>query len=147
VVEGRRNEFARFPAFQDPARRARIPDPQDERTVRRSTLDWRAPARPEPRRRRAWTRRLLRLRQREVVPLLAHGPIEGSATRLGATGLAAEWSFAGGATLRLVANLGAAPCPVPAGRAAAGRLLAAVGPANAGERALGPWHVAYYLAE
>ena len=145
VVEGRRKEFARFPAFRDPARRARIPDPQDEGTVRRSTLEWRTLARPEPRRRLAWTRRLLRLRQREVVPLLARGPITGSATRLGATGLTAEWSFPGGTTLRLVANLGAAPCPVPPGWAVAGRRLAAVGPASAG--ALGPWHVAYYLAE
>ncbi|MBI2159079.1 MAG: malto-oligosyltrehalose trehalohydrolase [Candidatus Rokubacteria bacterium] len=145
VVEGRRKEFARFPAFRDPARRTRIPDPQDEATVRRSTLEWRTLARPEPRRRLAWTRRLLRLRQREVVPLLAQGPITGRATRLGATGLTAEWSFAGGATLRLVANLGAAPCPVPPGWAPAGRRLAAVGSASAG--ALGPWHVAYYLAE
>ena len=50
-----------------------------------------------------------------------------------------------GTTLRLVANLGAASCPVPPGWAPAGRRLAAVGPASAG--ALGPWHVAYYLAE
>ncbi len=39
VTEGRRQEFAAFPAFRDPARRARIPDPQDEATFRRSKLD------------------------------------------------------------------------------------------------------------
>jgi maltooligosyltrehalose trehalohydrolase len=39
VTEGRRQEFAAFPAFRDPARRARIPDPQDETTFRRSKLD------------------------------------------------------------------------------------------------------------
>ena len=34
VVEGRRQEFARFPAFHDQAARERIPDPQAEATFR-----------------------------------------------------------------------------------------------------------------
>jgi maltooligosyltrehalose trehalohydrolase len=41
VTDGRRREFGRFAAFADPAARARIPDPQDERTFRESRLDWR----------------------------------------------------------------------------------------------------------
>ena len=45
VREGRRKEFARFPAFRDPAPRARIPDPNAEDTFRRSRLDWTASAR------------------------------------------------------------------------------------------------------
>ena len=40
VTEGRRREFAAFRAFADPSRRARIPDPQDGATFRRSHLDW-----------------------------------------------------------------------------------------------------------
>ncbi|WP_236515671.1 alpha-amylase family glycosyl hydrolase [Sandaracinus amylolyticus] len=40
VSEGRRAEFAEFPAFRDPAARARIPDPQDQRTFERGKLDW-----------------------------------------------------------------------------------------------------------
>jgi maltooligosyltrehalose trehalohydrolase len=40
VTEGRRKEFAGFSAFQDPARRALIPDPQAEATFRRSKLDF-----------------------------------------------------------------------------------------------------------
>jgi maltooligosyltrehalose trehalohydrolase len=39
VTEGRRNEFAGFPAFRDPDRRARIPDPQADATFLRSRLD------------------------------------------------------------------------------------------------------------
>jgi maltooligosyltrehalose trehalohydrolase len=39
VTEGRRNEFAHFSAFSDPARRHSIPDPQSEATFRRSMLD------------------------------------------------------------------------------------------------------------
>jgi len=45
VTDGRRREFARFAAFADPATRARIPDPQDERTFRTSRLDWHERAR------------------------------------------------------------------------------------------------------
>jgi maltooligosyltrehalose trehalohydrolase len=41
VTEGRRKEFADFAAFASPAARAGIPDPQSERTFRRSRLAWR----------------------------------------------------------------------------------------------------------
>jgi maltooligosyltrehalose trehalohydrolase len=40
VTEGRRNEFAGFAGFNDPARRRAIPDPQEEVTFCRSRLDW-----------------------------------------------------------------------------------------------------------
>jgi maltooligosyltrehalose trehalohydrolase len=40
VSAGRRQEFARFAAFSDPAVRETIPDPQAEATFLRSRLDW-----------------------------------------------------------------------------------------------------------
>jgi maltooligosyltrehalose trehalohydrolase len=40
VTEGRREEFASFAAFADPARRARIPDPQAESTFEQSRVSW-----------------------------------------------------------------------------------------------------------
>ena len=40
VTEGRRKEFAEFSAFQDPAKRALIPDPQALATFTASKLDW-----------------------------------------------------------------------------------------------------------
>lgn len=40
VTEGRRKEFRLFSAFNDPAARERIPDPQAESTFRRSILEW-----------------------------------------------------------------------------------------------------------
>jgi len=40
VTEGRRKEFAEFSDFQDPAKRALIPDPQAVRTFTDSKLDW-----------------------------------------------------------------------------------------------------------
>ncbi|MGD8875115.1 MAG: malto-oligosyltrehalose trehalohydrolase, partial [Gammaproteobacteria bacterium] len=46
VVAGRRQEFAQFPQFSDPAARRRIPDPLDSATFRQSVLDWTACERP-----------------------------------------------------------------------------------------------------
>ena len=40
VTEGRRREFADFPAFSDEQARLRIPDPQAESTFARSRLQW-----------------------------------------------------------------------------------------------------------
>jgi len=45
VTEGRRTEFGAFQAFQDPAQRERIPDPQAPETFERSRLDWSEPQR------------------------------------------------------------------------------------------------------
>ncbi len=62
VRDGRRGEFARFAAFQDPAARERIPDPLAEGTFRQSVLRWEE-------RDEAWLayyRELLALRAREI---------------------------------------------------------------------------------
>jgi malto-oligosyltrehalose trehalohydrolase len=62
VRDGRRGEFARFAAFQDPAARERIPDPLAESTFRQSVLRWEE---QDP----AWLayyRELLALRAREI---------------------------------------------------------------------------------
>jgi len=147
VTEGRRREFARFPAFADPASRARIPDPQDESTVRRSMLDWTALTRAGHRGHRTWMRRLLRLRQRVIVPLLRRDLVGARTLRAGDTGLVVEWTFASGARLTLTANLGPKPVVAPTGpTTAARRLLALDAGASDGGR-FGPWHVAYYLTE
>jgi maltooligosyltrehalose trehalohydrolase len=45
VTEGRRKEFAEFSEFRDPAKRARIPDPQALATFTNSRLDWTEPHR------------------------------------------------------------------------------------------------------
>ena len=47
VTSGRRDEFASFAAFADPAQRARIPDPQEQDTFERSRLPWQELQRPE----------------------------------------------------------------------------------------------------
>jgi len=146
VVEGRRAEFARFPDFADPAARGQIPSPEDETTFRRSVLHWEALTRPGHRERHEWIRGLLDLRRREIAPRLKNarpGPARGD--RLGETGLAVEWALGDGATLRVVANLGARPLRVaPAAR---GRCLIESEPVKAASSGLPSWYVAYHLAE
>ncbi len=66
VREGRREEFARFAAFRDPAARETIPDPQAPETFARSRLDWDERAREPHRSTLELYRRLLALRRSEA---------------------------------------------------------------------------------
>ena len=62
VTEGRRKEFAGFPAFSDPDARERIPDPQSAETFERSRLRWEELAAPAHAAVLSLYRRLLSLR-------------------------------------------------------------------------------------
>ncbi|MDB5591217.1 malto-oligosyltrehalose trehalohydrolase [Enterovirga sp.] len=116
VREGRRAEFARFPEFQDPAARDRIPDPTQPETFLSAKLDWSALERAPHREWLDWYRAILRVRRDKVVPLLDERSSGGSYELTGQGGLHAEWQLRGGARLRLAAHLGsgAAGEPVPA---------------------------------
>jgi malto-oligosyltrehalose trehalohydrolase len=108
VTEGRRREFARFGRFSDPAARNAIPDPNDPRTFERSRLDWACIEHAPHDRWLALYRRLLRRRQRHVVPRLAG--MRGHAGRFGvldAAALSAEWRLGDGSTLTIWLNLAA----------------------------------------
>lgn len=101
VREGRRAEFARFPAFSDPGSRETIPDPLAESTFRASKLQW-DKADPEV---QDWYRRILTARRDRIVPLL-HGIRQGGQARsLGGRAVEVIWPVDGGGTLRLIANL------------------------------------------
>jgi malto-oligosyltrehalose trehalohydrolase len=113
VREGRRREFASFAAFSDPARRAKIPDPNAPETFERS--------RPQgdPKRgaeRHTLYRKLLSLRQQHLVPRL-QGATSIGAQAIGPSAVVARWRFGDSAVLTLAANLGPQPCRLdrPAG--------------------------------
>ena len=145
VSEGRRREFARFPEFADPATRARIPDPQAESTFKRSVLDWRHATAAVHKDWFEFHQALLALRARAIAPLLEGEPGQvGSWKARGEAALEVAWTFPTG-TLRLVANLGAAPVPHEGPGADWGRRLYAQ--ALPSEWSTLPrWSVAFYLA-
>src|SRR5450432_3575049 len=106
VTEGRRDEFARFERFEDPASRCAIPDPNSVITFERSTLDWSSIDDPYYREWIDLYRQLLGLRRERIVPLLKVSPkFEAGYELLGDRGLSARWKSATGATLHLSANL------------------------------------------
>jgi maltooligosyltrehalose trehalohydrolase len=101
VREGRRREFAKFPDFSDPKRRAEIPDPNDPSTFERS--------RPQPHpedaaSRRALYRRLLEIRRTEIVPRL-RGARAIAASSIGLLAVRASWRLGDGAVLSVLVNL------------------------------------------
>ena len=111
VREGRRREFAKFPAFADPDARAKIPDPNAKSTFEAS--------RPEPGRdAAAWTeliRHLLAVRRREIIPGLTDCRALGAST-LGPAAVHALWRLGGGQILNLAVNLGDAAVVLAAAR-------------------------------
>jgi malto-oligosyltrehalose trehalohydrolase len=149
VREGRRREFAAFPAFRAPDARRRIPDPGDPETFRMGVLDRRRAAVTRGAAERLeWTRTLLAVRRREIVPRLRGTPggsgvfeeLPGGALRVG-------WTLGDGAQLGLLARLAPQPwrgtpislpgrtlCETPSGAAAA-----------AAEGRLPPWSVLFAL--
>ncbi len=112
VTEGRRREFARFPAFSDSTARARIPDPDDPATFAAAVLDWHELERAEHREWLELHRELLALRRREIAPRLGHlSGDQGDFRMLGARALEAHWRLGDGSRLTLLANLDDQPLP------------------------------------
>ncbi len=148
VREGRRREFERFPAFRDPAARARIPDPNAETTFRSAVLDWAARNAAPHAQRLALYRDLLARRAAKIVPHLpALVPGAAQHERVGAAGIVVRWPLEDGGALVLCANPGAAPVAgfEPSGP---GRTLYETPDAAAalGRGELPPWGVVWRLA-
>ena len=99
VDAGRREEFKSFDAFQDEARRARIPAPNAPSTFTASV-----PARSGPDH-AEWMTALLRLRHEHIVPGLP-GCRSAGAEALGQGAVRAAWTLGTGQVLTIVLNLG-----------------------------------------
>jgi malto-oligosyltrehalose trehalohydrolase len=145
VTDGRRREFAAWPAFSDPALRERIPDPQNPRTMRRSTLRWDERDDGDHAAMLKLHTELLALRAGLIVPRLATGAYGEGYQLLAPAAFRVKWRFGDGARLGLVANLGAEPATVS--YAVAGvRIYDAGGvPARAEDAVLAPWSAAWFL--
>jgi maltooligosyltrehalose trehalohydrolase len=104
IRDGRRREFAKFPEFNDPGKRARIPDPNDSATFAASRTDVGiADAYVRER-----TRRLIELRKRIVVPWLDKKSTRRAAT-IGRRALHAIWQRDDASRLHLCINFGEEP--------------------------------------
>ena len=113
VREGRRAEFAKFPEFQDPQQRQKIPDPQSPSTFASAKLDWTLPERSPHRDWCSWYQGVLAARRSHIVPRLA--AMRGNAGRftvLGRSAVHVNWLLADGDELHLIANLSEEPLAV-----------------------------------
>ena len=119
VTRGRRQEFARFERFRDPAAQASIPDPNDPKTFAASKLPWGELERAPHSEWLALHRELLALRHRMIVPHLAGARSGGEFHIESGTVLRVQWMLSDGLRLHLVANFAAAasgPVTMPPGR-------------------------------
>jgi malto-oligosyltrehalose trehalohydrolase len=145
VRDGRRREFAKFPAFTDPGVRERIPDPNDAATFERSRLDWSEAEREGHADHLQYCRELLAVRRDVLVPRLAAARVKDAHYDTTDGLLHVSWRLADNAALTLLANLRAdTSAPVTAPR---GRMLHSTHP-HVGDDAVRPgWFVAWYLAD
>ncbi|HGL4257039.1 malto-oligosyltrehalose trehalohydrolase [Burkholderia dolosa] len=118
VREGRRREFAAFPAFADPAHRDTIPDPNDVATfVRSSPGHATAAAWPDADAWRRFYRSALTVRAALVTPHLPGARalgVELLANDGDPHALVARWRLGDGSTLTIALNLGARDAVLPA---------------------------------
>jgi maltooligosyltrehalose trehalohydrolase len=140
VREGRRTEFASFPAFADEALRALIPDPSELSSYSNSVV----PAMSDDPESAVWLTRmqeLLALRRTEIVPRLP-GCRSLGAEAIGPAAVLARWRMGGqgaGAVLSMIINLAdeeLVPEKAVLDRAGIGRVLYATD-GCAGQLALG----------
>jgi maltooligosyltrehalose trehalohydrolase len=101
VRHGRREEFAKFSAFSDPAKRERIPDPNAEQTFVDSIPK---PTNDDADYWRDWIKTLLGARQNQIVPRLAGTRAIGAAA-IGAAAVVARWRMGDGKVMTMAINL------------------------------------------
>jgi malto-oligosyltrehalose trehalohydrolase len=143
VRKGRREEFSRFPQFQDPEQRETIPDPQAEETFLSAKLDWDETVQPRQSEWLDWYRRILAARKQFIEPIrefIQHG----ATFEVLASGyVCVQWQ-SGLRTLKLQANLSDAPV---AGSPILSSVFWKEGAIDDGGRLLQPWTVVWSMEQ
>jgi maltooligosyltrehalose trehalohydrolase len=143
VRTGRRQEFARFPEFQDPQMRERIPDPQAPETFASAKLDWNELSTQSHAAWHEWYRRVLAVRRTHIVPRLPR--IGGAAARsevIAPLAVRVCWNVGDEEELVLLANL--CHTEAPGISEPEGQILWREGPPPETSR-LAPWTVIWAL--
>jgi maltooligosyltrehalose trehalohydrolase len=108
VTQGRREEFAKFAKFNSASERERIPDPNAQDTFLESKLDWRSVEQAEHAGWLDFFRKLLSIRQREIVPLIpALSVVQDKPSYCDGRSLSIDWIHPDGTLLELRANFSA----------------------------------------
>jgi 1,4-alpha-glucan branching enzyme len=146
VRDGRRREFARFPAFADPRVRKRIPDPNDPATFAHSKLDWNEAEQDSNDDHVQFCRKLLEVRRQAIAPRVDGASVGHASYAVTSEGpLQVSWQLADGAQLLLVANLRSDSAEPPSS-VPIGTLLHSTHPRVPDDAAKPGWFVAWYLA-
>ncbi len=140
VREGRRAEFAKFPEFQNPEQRERIPDPTAESTFLSAKLHWDDIDRGAHGEWQRFYKDLIAVRHAEIIPRLEKST-SGRFDILGPSAVRVQWVLGDESTLTLHANLSAAA--VAGSAVGEGRKLWSVG--DVSDKAFGAWSVVWTL--
>lgn len=143
VTRGRRSEFSRFPEFQDPEQRERIPNPQARETFEMAKLDWNEILDSGHREWLLWYREIIEARRKSVLPLIPSIRSGGKWEILGDGAVLVHWR-AEYVDLVLAANLSnlqIGGLPLPAS------LIWQEGERPEPGGALQPWTVLWWTAE
>jgi maltooligosyltrehalose trehalohydrolase len=141
VRNGRRAEFAKFPEFRDPERRKRIPDPTAPETFMSAKLGWNEAEQGTHAEWLSLYRKLLSLRQAEIIPRLKG--IQGNSGQhelLGNGAVLVKWTLGDGSRLTLAANLSDKPLKA---QRPGGREIFSIGPVE--DDRLAAWSVVWTL--
>ena len=143
VRKGRREEFAKFPEFQDPATREKIPDPEADETFQSAKLDWGEMNSGSHRDWMTWYRDVLAVRKDSIVPALRN--VKGNAGRyeiLADSAVVVRWTLDVNRELTLAANLSGKP--VAGFPASSGNVIWREGNINSNHQ-FGPWTVRWAI--
>jgi maltooligosyltrehalose trehalohydrolase len=142
VRNGRREEFAKFPEFQNPQKREQIPDPTSPATFLSAKLDWGAASQGVHCEWLAFYRNILQIRGQHIIPHLSRFRSRaGHYEVLGKGAVGVSWRAKNAPHLHLLANLG--PTQVQLAEAPIGPCIWLHG--NCDQKNLGAWSVVWTL--